>query len=384
MSAVVMDLHSVEDQRDVVHRAVQALAEGQLVAFPTETVYGIAASGLNQQAVARLAQCKGRQPDHPLALAVKSADETFDYVPEISPLGERLARRCWPGPLTLVLDDMHPDSAIRQLPPAVRKVVSPAGTIGLRVPAHPVILSVLRLSAGPLVLTSANPSGQPAAITGQQVVESLGNVIDLILDDGPCRFGQPSSVVHVRDHQWKLLRGGILDESAINRLASYMILLVCTGNTCRSPMAAETLRHRLAEQLSIDRDQLEDHGLLVLSAGIAAMTGARASPEAVEVMRQRGLDLTRHESQPLSDRLVRFADLLLTMTRSHREAILAQWSRAASRTHVLGRDQGDVADPIGGPIEVYRRCADQIDAFLTPWIEQLDLERIIASHGSES
>jgi protein-tyrosine phosphatase len=89
-------------------------------------------------------------------------------------------------------------------------------------------------------------------------------------------------------------------------------------------------------------------------------------------MRERGLDLTQHESQPLSDRLVRFADLILTMTRGHREAIAAQWPEAAARTELLCRGHGDVADPIGGPLEVYRRCAEQIDSHLAPWIRGLD------------
>ncbi len=376
MSAVVIDLRSVEDQRDVVHRAVQALAEGGLVVFPTETVYGVAASALQPAAVERLVAVKGRQPNRPLTLAVKSPVEAMDYVPNMSALAQRLQRRCWPGPMTLVLPDDHPDSATSLLAPSVRQVIVPSGTIGLRVPSHAVIQDVLHLAPGPLVLTSANLSGQPAAVTGNEAVQSLGETVDLILDDGRCRFGQASTVVQVDGAKWKVLREGVLNRTTLRRLASYMILLVCTGNTCRSPMAAALMRRRLAKKLGTTEDQLEQQGLWVSSAGIAAMTGGRASPEAVTVMQERGLDLSAHESQPLSDRLVRFADLLLTMTRNHREAILAQWPDAAARTHVLGRQHGDVADPIGGSLEVYRRCADQIDSFLTPWIDELDLGQI--------
>ena len=383
MSAVVIDLANVEDQRDVVHRAVEALAEGQLVIFPTETVYGVAASALNEQAVRRLLEAKGRRQHHPLTLAIKSAEDAFDYVPGITPLGQRLARRCWPGPVTLVLDDQHPDSATRQLPPAVRDVVVPAGTVGLRVPAHPVILSVLRLSAGPLALTSANLSGGADALTASQAMESLGEKVALILDDGQCKFAQPSSVVRVFGNRWELLRAGVLNESTLKRLASYIVLFVCTGNTCRSPMAAQLMQQRLARRLERSVDQLEECGLLVMSAGIAAMSGGCASQDAVRVMGERGIELSRHESQPLSDRLVRFADVILTMTRGHREAILAQWPGAASRTFVLGGARGDVADPIGGTLEVYRKCADQIDEFLTPHIEGLDLDSILAADGLE-
>ena len=108
MPPVVIDLRSAEDWRDVVHRAVQALAEGGLVALPTETVYGLAASALDEDAVCRLLAAKDRTAAKPLTLAIKSADEARDYAPDMCPLAQRLARRCWPGPVTLVVDDSHP------------------------------------------------------------------------------------------------------------------------------------------------------------------------------------------------------------------------------------------------------------------------------------
>jgi protein-tyrosine phosphatase len=372
MPAAVINLRTAEDQRDVVHRAVQALAEGKLVAFPTETVYGVAASAINEQAVERLSTIKGRRAGHAFTLAIRSADDAWDYVPGLSPLAQRLSRRCWPGPITLVLDDDHSDSLLNQLPQSVYRVVSSQGTVGLRVPAHDLILAVLRLTAGPLILTSANRSGEADATTAQEVMVYLGNDIDLIIDDGQSKFGQASSVVRVRRDGWEILRGGVLNEKALKRLASFMILFVCTGNTCRSPMAECLLKDRLAARLKCLPAELEDRGILVLSAGIQAMAGGRATPEAVQVMHERGLDLTQHESQPLGDRYARFADLILTMTRNHRDAILTQWPSAAARTFLLGGDRGDLADPIGGPIESYRRCAEQIDALLDYWVSEIE------------
>ncbi len=381
--SILIDLTRAEDPRDVVHRAVQALAEGKIVAFPTETVYGLAASALNEKAVAKLLAVKGRPAQQPFTLAIRGADEALDYVPGIPPVGLRLARRCWPGPVTLVLNDDHPESVTKRLPSSVQNAVVPNGTLGLRVPAHSLILDVLHLIAGPLVLTSANRSGQPDAITAQQIVESLGADVDLILDDGRSKFGQPSSVVHVTEGGVQILRRGVITDSALKRLASFIMLFVCTGNTCRSPMAELLMRKRVAERLQCPIGKLEDYGVMITSAGISAMAGGRATPEAMTVMKDRSLDLSQHESQPISDRLLRFADLVLTMTRGHRDAILAQWPEASPRIHVLSKNHGDIADPIGGPQEQYRRCAEQIDTELQRWMEELNFKRLLPGEITE-
>lgn len=372
MPPVVIDLRKADDPRDVVHRAVEALADDKLVAFPTETVYGLAASALSEAAVAKLLAVKGRREGHALTLAVKSADELADYVPQISPLAQRLARRCWPGPLTLVLSDDHPDSVVKQLPKAVQKVVAVGGSIGLRVPAHSVILQVLRLSAGPLALTSANRSGAPDSVSAEDVVAALDGDVEMVLDDGRSQFAQPSSVVRVIDDRFEVLREGVISTATLKRLSGLIIAVVCTGNTCRSPMAEALLKQRLAEKAGCKIEELDDRGVLVCSAGIAAMSGGRPAVEAVRAMENRGLDISDHLTQPLSDRSIQYADLILTMTRGHREAVIAQWPAAAPRVHVLCGEGRDIADPIGGPAELYESCSEQIDAALASWVDRID------------
>jgi protein-tyrosine phosphatase len=374
MPPIVIDIRNAEDSRDVVHRAVQALAEGHLVALPTETVYGLAASACRADAVERLIHAKGRPGGQPLALAIKSAEEAIDFVPDLSPLARRLARRCWPGPVTLVVDNNHKEGLTEQLPREVRQVVAPNGTVGFRVPANDMSLDVLRMLSGPIVLTSANRSGEPDAVTAQEVVNSLGNDVAMVLDDGPCRYGQPSSVVRVKNNKLEILREGVVGEATLRRLAGVMVLFVCTGNTCRSPMAELLMRQALADALNCSIYELEDHGVIVISAGIAAAPGCPPASEAVQVMRERGLDLSRHEAQPLTEQLVKQADLILAMTQSHLQSIVERWPHAADRTKLMLAERSDVADPIGQTVGAYRNCAAQLAAGVKHHVEQLRVE----------
>ncbi len=360
MPPLRIDVHQADDLRDVVHRAVQALVEGKLVAFPTETVYGVAASACNPEAVERLKATKDRAPGLPFALAIKSAAEARDYAPDMSPLAWRMARRCFPGPVTLVLDCDHARGLTGRLADSVKNAVCPTGTVGLRVPANQVLLDVLCMINGPLAFTSANRAGKAEAVTADEVIEYLGDNVDLVLDDGAARYGRPSSVVRVAGSKLEILREGVVGTSTLERLTRYMVVMVCTGNTCRSPMAEALMRKALAAELRVPADDLDERGVVVLSAGLAAAPGSPPSAEAVSLMREHGMALDDHRAQPLTDQLLGHADLILAMTRSHQYAISQASPDAAGKTELLMPAGEDVADPIGGPIEVYRACANQI------------------------
>jgi protein-tyrosine phosphatase len=371
----VIDLRRTEDARDVVHRAVQALAEGRLVAFPTETDYVVAASAREPQAVATLRELSPQRAAEPrLTLALKSADEALDWAPRMTPIGRRIARRCWPGPVAMLVPDDHPESLVHRLPETARTALVGDGRLRLRVPGHPMLADCMRMLAGPVAL--AEPGAETPAVTAADLLDRVGQAVAMAIDDGRARYAQPVSTIEIDRSSFRIVRPGIVSEETLWRLSSLMVLFVCTGNTCRSPMAEALFRRLAAERLGCRPEEIERHGVVVASAGISAWTGTRASAGAIDVMAEMGGDLGGHESQPLTEDLVRQADVILTMTAAHRAAILAQFPEAGGRVTMLSPDRQDVLDPIGGNLDIYRRCARQIHGHLSARLDTLGIDPV--------
>ncbi|MEW6567455.1 MAG: L-threonylcarbamoyladenylate synthase [Chloroflexota bacterium] len=187
------------DEARAVEQALVVLRNGGIVAFPTDTVYGVGALAFDERAVRKLYRAKGRLPEKAIPVLIADGQDLARVAGEVPEMARKLAGRFWPGPLTLVVP-RHPD-----LP----RAVSATDTVGVRVPDHPLALHLLG-AAGPMAVTSANRAGAPNACTAAQVLADLEGRIDLLLDGGETPGGRPSTVVNCTGGALRVLREGPL------------------------------------------------------------------------------------------------------------------------------------------------------------------------------
>jgi protein-tyrosine phosphatase len=357
-----------------IDRAAHALANGALVAFPTETVYGLAANAAHGHSVERLRDVKGRAAEQPFTIHIGRRSDCEDFVPDLSPMARRLVRKAWPGPLTIVFPvaDLKQAKAHRLLSRPGVEAVYRGNAVGIRFPDHRIAERLLASAGAPIVATSANVGGQPPPTDADAVCESLSDRVDLILDGGPTRYRKASTVVELNGQGYRVLRQGVLDERMIRRFATVDILFVCTGNTCRSPMAAAFCRKMIAEKLGCRLDELAARGVLVHSAGTLGVRGGGASREAVEVCRNAGLDISSHVPQGLDVELIHPADYIFTMARHHLDVVRSLSPSDADKARPLHPDE-DISDPIGGSVEEYQRAADKIKEALSKRMDEITI-----------
>ena len=213
--AEVLRTHTPGLFQAAVQRAGELLRAGELVALPTETVYGLAASALDERAVGRIFQVKGRPAHNPIIVHVASIEMAKRCVAHWPDLADRLAKAFWPGPLTLVLP------RAKEIP----GVVTAGGpTVGVRWPSHPFIQAVICECGFPLAAPSANPSNRVSPTTAEHVRKSLGDKIRLIVDGGQAQVGLESTVLDISDIPPRLLRPGMIQEQALLAVTGELVL----------------------------------------------------------------------------------------------------------------------------------------------------------------
>jgi protein-tyrosine phosphatase len=359
-----------DDPQTLLRQAVAALRQGRLAALPAETVYLAAARAGDPGAVVRLAACDDRPQPVPLTVALPDAAALKEWVPYPGALGERLARRCWPGMVTLAFPAPEGGKA-RELPEAVRGRLCPHGLLGFYVPGTDLLFAAVQEMGEPLLLSAVCRGGEPAVGTAEEVVQRLGEEIDLVLDTGPTEFRQEATVLRVEGNAWAVLRPGVVPGDVVAGLLPRHILFVCTGNTCRSPLAEGLCKKMLADRLACAPAELPERGYVVHSAGLAAGRGEQAAAEAVSTAHEFGADLSGHLSRPVTPELLARADLLVAMTQQHLQ-FLSRLGPLAPPMRLLRSDGGDIDDPLGGDAEVYRACARQIWGHLEALVPELN------------
>ena len=168
--------------------------------------------------------------------------------------------------------------------------------------------------------------------------------VETVFDAGEARFSKPSTLLRVRGDSYEMIRTGIYDQRIIDRLIKTTILFVCSGNTRRSPMAETIAKKLLADQLKVPVDELDKRQISVISAGSYALAGAKAADEAIQAMREMGMDLSRHRSRPLTVELINQADVIFTMSKGHARDAVAMVPSALDKVTTLDPDK-DIEDP---------------------------------------
>jgi L-threonylcarbamoyladenylate synthase len=236
--------------------AAETLRRGGLVAFPTETVYGLGADADNAAALARLYAVKGRPGEHPVIVHVEAPAQLDEWAADVPITARRLGDALWPGPLTLV---------VRRAARVLDGVTGGGDTVGVRVPDQPVALALLRAFGGGIAAPSANRFGHVSPTTADDVRADLGDDVDVVLDDGPCTVGVESTIVDCTGDELVILRPGGVTRALVEKVSGHKVGVRRDGLT-RAPGTLKSHYAPEATVLVVDRDDVAPRATALLAA----------------------------------------------------------------------------------------------------------------------
>lgn len=336
---------------DRLREVARGSREGKIVGFPTETVYGIGGPMSVPGLPEALAELKKRPGDKPFSYHIGEWEMLDPLGIERTAVFRYLTRLFWPGPLTLLVFNQEKEK------------------VGLRFPRNRLAAALINASGEPFIATSANLSGQPSARTADEVMRQFGGQIDYLIDGGPSELAEDSTTVDITGNEPVIVRRGADVQAAeraiqkiqLGKFPRKRILLVCTGNSCRSPMAAGWLTSELRRK-GLD-EQIE-----VASCGIGARAGAHATAEAVLTMKNREADISGHRSKPCTRQDILNSDLIFAMSQEHYQFLIGMVPAARNKIKVL-----EVPDPIGMGAMIYDEVMNNLEKKLKEhWGEMIE------------
>ncbi|MEN3011868.1 MAG: L-threonylcarbamoyladenylate synthase [Dictyoglomus thermophilum] len=232
--AIVLKVDKDNPDLEALEKAAQVLDAGGLVAFPTETVYGLGADALNPEAVRKIFVAKGRPQDNPIIVHVGKKEQVYSLAENVSPIAERLMERFWPGPLTLIF---YKSNLVNDI------VTAGSPKVGIRQPMNKVALKLLEIFGRPIAAPSANASGRPSPTRAEHVIEDLGDRIDMIIDGGEVSFGVESTVLDVTTDPPIIYRPGACPKEEIERVIGRKVLVWRGKKTEDIPSPGLKYRH---------------------------------------------------------------------------------------------------------------------------------------------